>query len=516
MIVNKSFYPLPQSFTTTTAMQRNMESLQLQLGSGKRYNTLAEFGTDRLHDLSLRARLGRMEGYSAAITTTENRLSFASRAIERMDKIEADTRALATPSAYGSDGVNMVNASKQAEVMLREVIDLLNTDMAGEYIFGGHVSDKKPVSLYEQIMKGAPGLDGFEKIAQERRFVDKGLAGLGRLTIADSGTGAVSLSEDGTHPFGFKLATATGGEGFATVSGPTGSPASVGIDFTGPDAPRPGDTITIGVSFPDDRNRIAYITLTATDADTPGPGQFKIGADAAENGVALAAALNGALSDLAGSKLASASTMAAADDFFTSDGAPARRVVFPDPGNPWSADPVAQADDAFTRTVRWYNGQTGTDPRGMVTARIDETTQVRVGATADESGFALLVKSLAAMASSDFTSTPTDTEAQKAEKRARFDAMGSMVRERLSEDRNTTKGSIESVALELGLASNTLGSVKTRHAAYGAQLKTLLADIEVAPLEEVAMQMMTLQTRLQASFQATAMISQLSLVNYLR
>jgi flagellin-like hook-associated protein FlgL len=70
--------------------------------------------------------------------------------------------------------------------------------------------------------------------------------------------------------------------------------------------------------------------------------------------------------------------------------------------------------------------------------------------------------------------------------------------------------------MELGLAASTVNTVKERHTQYNAQLATMLAEIETAPREEIAMMLLTLQTQLQASYQATSMASQLSLVNYLR
>jgi flagellar hook-associated protein 3 FlgL len=70
--------------------------------------------------------------------------------------------------------------------------------------------------------------------------------------------------------------------------------------------------------------------------------------------------------------------------------------------------------------------------------------------------------------------------------------------------------------MELGLTANTLNNVKQRHTQQNAQLSNMLADIAEAPIEEVAMQMLAMQNRLQASFQVTSMVSQLTLVNYLR
>src|SRR5690606_31984101 len=76
MIVNKSLYPISQNLRSISQMNKQFEALQLQLATGKRYNTLAEMGGDRVHELSLRARLGRIEGFQANVLTVENRLSF--------------------------------------------------------------------------------------------------------------------------------------------------------------------------------------------------------------------------------------------------------------------------------------------------------------------------------------------------------------------------------------------------------------------------------------------------------
>ena len=44
----------------------------------------------------------------------------------------------------------------------------------------------------------------------------------------------------------------------------------------------------------------------------------------------------------------------------------------------------------------------------------------------------------------------------------------------------------------------------------------MLADIENTPDEETSMEILALQTRLTASYQATSMIANLSFVNYIK
>ena len=69
--------------------------------------------------------------------------------------------------------------------------------------------------------------------------------------------------------------------------------------------------------------------------------------------------------------------------------------------------------------------------------------------------------------------------------------------------------------MELAVAQGTIESASTRHTNYKAQLENLLSDVETVSKEDVAMEILALQTRLQASYQVTSMVSQLSLVNFI-
>jgi flagellin-like hook-associated protein FlgL len=160
-------------------------------------------------------------------------------------------------------------------------------------------------------------------------------------------------------------------------------------------------------------------------------------------------------------------------------------------------------------TMLWYNGEDSADPRNTVTARVGEGTTVGYGVQANESGFLNLIQTLAAVAVQDFPdSDPTSEE--------RYTSMMSRNASRLADTKDNQPGSLAAITVELGLAQSTTGSIAERHTAHSAQLGNMLEQIEAAPTETIAMEILALKTRLEASYQTTALLSQLSLVNYMR
>lgn len=149
------------------------------------------------------------------------------------------------------------------------------------------------------------------------------------------------------------------------------------------------------------------------------------------------------------------------------------------------------------------------NPRQSVTSQVDEATRVSYGMQANETGFLALMRTMASMSVETYpNSDPTA--------KGRFDAMAERQQSALSEGHNSERGSVEIVTMELGVARAALNNTATRHTNYKTQLENLLSDVETVSKEDVAMEIMALQTRLQASYQATSMVSKLSLVNFMR
>ena len=75
--------------------------------------------------------------------------------------------------------------------------------------------------------------------------------------------------------------------------------------------------------------------------------------------------------------------------------------------------------------------------------------------------------------------------------------------------------SLQDIQAELAFAQTTMKDAGERQSERKMMLEDLLQGIEQAPQEEVAAQILALQTRLQASLQTTAMLYQLNITQYL-
>lgn len=541
MIVNKSMYPLQTSFGVISKMQDKFATLQMQLGTGEKSSTLAGMGRDLPLSLSVRSRLDKIVGYSANIETVNLRLSFLDKTLTRFDKIEGEARNAAVPGQYGTGGINMATLPGLSKARFDEIVTMLNEDVAGRYLFGGTTTDKPPLVDTETLLNGAGGKLGFTGVRDLRAVADgvNDANKLGRLLLDSTTTpGTVSVTEDGDHVFGFKLSNAstTASSSAIVITPPdaAASPATMGVQFVG--QPTPGQSVTIGFTLPDGTE--TQVKLTATADSSAAPGSFTIGNTPEATSASFASALKTGLNVAGQTELKAASTFAAATDFFSESGVP--KIPAGDPPTTLEPDTTGQA-------VGWYTGDNAPNPRGTISSAIDDTSRVNYGMQANESGFLRMIRSQAALAVSEYPSE-TDVRADKDNEKLRLDAMalpegadrdaklaeynaavtadyrlstgffdGMAKRQQaeLSEAHNTEAGSIEFITMEIGLAQGALQSATTRHKDYKAQLDNLLSDIETVSKEDVAMEILALQTRLQASFQTTAMVSQLSLVNFL-
>jgi flagellar hook-associated protein 3 FlgL len=475
-------------------MRAQLDELQRQLASGKKSTTYAGLGVDRGFTVGLRSQASGLKAFGDTITQVDFRLKVAQSALQRIGDISDQVRS-STVLGANVVGNGSTIAQSMAYTEVGELLSLFNTQAGDRYLFAGRAIDKPAVDTFDHIMNGDGARAGFTQVVDERRQADVGgTGGLGRLVITAPTATSVQVAEDAVSPFGFKLASVSTTMTGATVTGPAGSPAVASVDLTA--NPNNGEAIKFEFNLPDGSKET--VTLTATNAASPGPNQFAIGTTPAATAANLQTALTAAIGKLADTSLTAASAVVAGSDFF---GDPPQRVV-----GPTFATATAMVAGTTADTVMWYTGEDGPDPaRGTATARIDTQISVSYGMRANEQGLRWVLQNVASLAA--VTYSQTDPNAQ-----ARANALNQRINSNLNVPAGTQ--TIESIVTELSGVQGALGTATERHTQTNNTITDLLGQIEGIPTEQVGAEILAMQTRLQASLQTTAMLYKLSLVNF--
>ena len=479
-------------------MRSQLTDLQRQLGTGKKSTTYAGLGVDAGLVVGLRGKLSAMTGYADTITNVGTRIDLQQSALTRISVLGNAVKG-ATVAPFDIDGSGQTTAQRAASAQLDEALGLLNTQVGDRYLFSGRAVDTPAVETTDHILNGDGARAGFKQVLAERAQADLGANGLGRLLIPPASGSQVSVSEDvAGSVFGFKLAGVNSTLTGATATGPTGSPPGITVNLAS--NPNAGDAVTFSFDLPDGTSE--KLTLTATAASPPGAGQFTIGANGAETAVNLQAALTAGVGKLAATSLTAASAMAAAHDFFDVDaGDPPQRVA----GSPFTA--TALTNGTASNTVTWYTGEIGTDPaRGSAVAKVDDQLSVAYGVRANEQAIRSTVENIAVFAATSFSASDPNAS-------DRYTALNQRLAAGLDSPPGQQK--IADIQSELTYAQTTMQSASDRQQQRRTTLEGLLDGIEGAPPEQVAAQILALQTQLQASLQTTAMLYKISIVNYL-
>jgi flagellin-like hook-associated protein FlgL len=487
------------SIQTLVEMRNQLQDLQRQLGTGQRSQTYAGVGLDRGLTVGLRSHRSAIEGYKSTINQVNVRLDVAQTSLSQLSSLTQTSKTTVLTSQFTLNGASQTRDQDTIRIQLDQSLSLLNANSGGRYLFAGRSSDRPPVPTSAVILNGQGAQAGLKQIIDERRQADLGSNGLGRLDVTTNGASVFQLNEQ-AGVFGFKIASAVSNLTGSTVTGPAGSPQSLDIDL-GAVNPNPGETVRLTLNLPDGSSE--DLTLTATNASPPGAGEFTIGADTTATATNLQTAVTAALTKLGATSLTAASAMAAGNDFFNADAAnPAQRVD----GPPFDTA-TSLRDATATDTVSWYTGDAGSDPaRSTALARADDSLSLGYGMRASEDGLRRSVQSMAVFAAMSFSAS--DPNAGGA-----YAALRNRVAGQLAGP--TGAQTIADIQGELAGVQTALKASQERHAQTTNTLAQVISDVEGAPSEQVAAQILTLQTNLQATLQTTSMLLQTSLVKYL-
>ena len=476
-------------------IKNQLNSLQVQLATGEKSTTYSGMGTGEGFAIAARAQLANITGYQTTITNVGTTITAANTALQALASTSSNVETAANSGSQTLNSTGQTAGQVTAISQLSSMLSILNTQAGNGYIFSGAATNTPSVATANAILNGNGAQAGLTQLISERQQADLGTTGLGRLTVSAPTTTSVSLAQD-SSPFGIKLGAVSSTLTGATVTGPTGSPPAISVAL-GATNPNPGDQLNITLNMPDGTTQ--SIQLTATTTSPPPTGSFTIGTTPAATAANLQTALTASITTVANTSLVAASAMEASSNFFDQ---PPLRVSGP-PFN--TATSLVNGTPA--NTVSWYTGGTTTgSARATQVAQIGPSQTVDYGIQANEQGIASQLQAIAAFAA--FTVSPTNTNAT-----AQISHMSASVAQALSVQPN--QQSIQDIQTDLANAQATMSTASSLQTQTKSTLQDIVSQTETVSPDEVASQILALQTSLQASYQTTSMLSQLSLVKFL-
>lgn len=261
-------YVQDRNTANLVSQKARLDALSTQLASGRTAETYGGIGAARTTSLSAHASLSALDGYDAAITANTTRVTVTSSAVTQLSSLSGILQQSLNSSTTGT----VSTVTQVARNSLDAAVDALNQDVAGNYVFGGRISDTPPVASSDAILNGVPGLglDGLKTLVSEQIAADLGPNGNGRIATSASGS-TVTVSEEGTGTagtearanFGFKLISAASSNPSAITAGAKTGGTAPDVTFTVANAPAEGDRIRVAINQPDGSQSFTDLIVTA-------------------------------------------------------------------------------------------------------------------------------------------------------------------------------------------------------------------------------------------------------------
>jgi flagellar hook-associated protein 3 FlgL len=175
-------------------------------------------------------------------------------------------------------------------------------------------------------------------------------------------------------------------------------------------------------------------------------------------------------------------------------------------GPPFNAA-TGQVSGTPADTVYWYTGDNSPGPaRATLTARIDQTATVQYGLRANEEAIRSALQGVAAFAA--VSTSPTNANAS---------ALISALNQRVAATLNPPGAHqrVSDIATDLANVQVEMKNVGVQQSQAKLTLQNFIDQSETISTDEVASELLALQTSLQASYQTTSMLSQLTLTKFL-
>jgi flagellar hook-associated protein 3 FlgL len=157
-------------------------------------------------------------------------------------------------------------------------------------------------------------------------------------------------------------------------------------------------------------------------------------------------------------------------------------------------------------TVVWYTGNNSPNPRASATALVDSGIAVNYGAQANEQAIRQQIEGVAVYAAVTVSPTGANSSAQIA-------ALSQRIATNLTPQPGQQQ--ISDIQTDFANAQTTMQAATARQSQTQTVLQNIVDQTENASTQQVASEILALQTTLQASYETTSMLAGLTLTKFL-
>lgn len=177
----------------TAVLRTRLATLTRQSADGLRAQNLGDLGPEVSRLVLLRGEVGRREAYQGAMDQALGRTGIMQEALGRLTAIARDFHSTVTQRITSQDPASLATVQAQARSALTEMAHLLNTQHAGEYLFGGTDLGRPPIPDPAALATG--------QMAQDVATAIGNLGATDAATVAAATQGIAQSTAAGVTPF---------------------------------------------------------------------------------------------------------------------------------------------------------------------------------------------------------------------------------------------------------------------------------------------------------------------------
>ena len=177
----------------TAVLRTRLATLTRQSADGLRAENLGDLGPEVSRLVSLRGEVARRSVYKTSLEQALGRTGVMQEALGRMTAIAREFHSTVTQRISSEDPSSLATVQGQARAALTEMAHLLNTQQAGEYLFGGTDLSHPPIPDPNGLATG--------QMAQDIATAIGTLAGSDAATVSAATLGIAQSTAAGVTPF---------------------------------------------------------------------------------------------------------------------------------------------------------------------------------------------------------------------------------------------------------------------------------------------------------------------------